>query len=131
MIFFDTAPLVYLLDRNDVGVRSQIERWVASGEEFSSSCVTLSELLVHPKQSGNAKKENLYRLYLSRLLDIPLVVVDERVAEKAASIRAEYGFKIPDSFQLAAALVVGADIFYTNDKKLKTFSELNVLLVEQ
>jgi len=129
MIFFDTAPFVYLLDRNDTRVRSQIERWVRAGEEFSSSCVTWAELLVHPKQSGNAQRENVYRLYINRLLDIPLVIIDERIAEKAASIRAEYRFKIPDSFQLAAALFAGADTFYTNDKKLKEFAEMNVLLV--
>ncbi len=129
MIFFDTAPLIYLLDRDDSRVHSQIERWTRSGEEFASSCVTLAELLVHPKRFKDRQRESRYRLYLSRLMDIPLIVVDERVAEQAAGIRAEYGFETPDAFQLAAAMVAGADVFYTNDKQLKQFSDLNVLLV--
>lgn len=129
IVFCDTSPLIYLLDRDDSRVRSQFERWIRSGEDLASSCVTLTELLVHPKRRGDRRREGRYRLYLNRLLTLPLIAIDERVAESAASIRAEYGFKTPDAFQLAAAMTIGADIFYTNDKQLQRFADLDVILV--
>ena len=108
IVFFDTSPLIYLLDHNDARVSDQLERWIRSGDDFASSYVTLAELLVHPKRMKNPRREGRYRLYLSRLLTLPMVSVDERVAESAASIRAEYGFKMPDAFQLAAAMSIGS-----------------------
>ncbi len=130
IVFFDTAPLIYLLDRDDARVRSQLEQWVQSGEDFASSCVTLTELLVHPKRLKDSRRASRYRLYLNRLLTVPLIVVDERVAELAASIRADYGFKTPDAFQLAAATSIGSDIFYTNDQALLKFDGVEIVLVD-
>ena len=41
------------------------------------------------------------------------------------------GFKTPDSIQLATALYSGSDIFYTNDKRLSTFSDIKILTIEE
>lgn len=130
IVFFDTAPLIYLLDREHTKVRAQIERWLESGEDFASSYVTLTELLVHPKRLKDHRRAGRYRLYLDRLLTLALIAIDGRVAELAASIRAEFGFKTPDAFQLAAAMAIGADIFYTNDRDLQKFDGLDIVLVE-
>lgn len=132
-VYLDTAPLIYLVEgaaeRRDA-VESQIHKWIDSGEDLATSCMTLVELLVHPKQVGNRRLENKYRLYLERLLALPPIPIDERVAELAASIRAEHGFKPPDALQLAAAVAIGADIFYTNDRQLQRFPDLAVVLVD-
>ncbi len=132
-VYLDTTPLIYLVEggseRSDA-VNSQIRKWIDSGEALVTSCMTLMELLVHPKQMGDLRLENKYRLYLERLLALPPVVIDERVAELAASIRAGHGFKTPDAFQLAAAMVAGADVFYTNDRQLQRFPDMDVVLVD-
>lgn len=61
-----------------------------------------------------------------------VVAIDEAVAKKAAQIRAEYRhFKGMDALQLASACLTGCDTFLTNDKQLKQFSELKVVLVEE
>jgi predicted nucleic acid-binding protein len=131
-VYLDTAPLIYLVEgtpaRSDV-VESQIRNWIESGEDLVTSCMTLMELLVHPKRRGDRRLENQYRLYLERLLALPLQPIDERVAEKAAEIRARHGFKSPDSLQLAAAVCCGCSIFYSNDQALMKFDELDVVLV--
>ncbi len=131
-VYIDTAPFIYIVEGNPSladAVDLQIKKWIDSNEDLLTSCVTLMELLVHPKRTKNRRLEGQYRLSLDRLLAFPPLPVNERVADRAAAIRAEYGFKAPGALQLAAALVAGADVFYTNDKKLKRFSELNVLLV--
>ena len=132
IVFCDSAPLIYLVE--DVASRGglvavQVQKWIDGGVDLASSCMTLMELLVQPKRNGDWRLENQYRLYLERILALPPLVLDERVAELAAGIRADHGFKTPDAFQLAAAMSVGADIFYTNDKQLQRFTDLEVMLV--
>jgi len=132
-VYLDTAPLIYLVEgtpsRSGV-VDSQIRKWIESGEDLVTSCVTLMELLVHPKRSGDRRLENQYRLFLERLLALPPLPVDERVAEQAAEIRARHGFKTPDSLQLAVAVCCGCSVFYSNDRALQKFDGLDVVLVE-
>ncbi|RKX47463.1 MAG: hypothetical protein DRP64_00905 [Verrucomicrobia bacterium] len=133
-VFIDTAPFIYLVEdvpsRSDL-VDAQIQKWIDADQDLVTSCVTLMELLVQPNRNRDRRLENQYRLYVERLLAFPPLPIDERIAEKAAEIRAIYGFKAPDALQLAAAISVGADVFYTNDKQLQQFDGLDVLLVDE
>ena len=86
--------------------------------------------MVHPKKNGDVRLENQYRFHLERLLALPLVPVDERVAEQAAEIRATHGFKTPDSLQLASAMTCGCSVYYSNDRALQRFDGLEVVLVD-
>ncbi len=57
--------------------------------------------------------------------------IDEEIASRAAKIRAEYTtFKAMDSLQLATACERGCDAFLSNDKRIKKFKDLEVVLVE-
>ncbi len=131
LVFLDTSPLIYLLDFEDVRVVRQIDQWVRSGYKFATSYVTLAELLIHPKKQHDLRKEGQYRLYLEQLITYPMISVDARVANFVAEIRADYGFKLPDAMQLAAAISVGADVFYTNDANLTKCKDLEVVLVSE
>jgi len=59
-----------------------------------------------------------------------LYPVDEIVAERAAEIRAQYQYRTPDAIQLATGLEHDATLFITNDKRLKNFLELTVLVLD-
>lgn len=51
--------------------------------------------------------------------------VDPLIAEQAARIRGKYrSFKAMDALQIAAAVIGGCDMFFTNDKQLKQEEEL-------
>ena len=52
------------------------------------------------------------------------------VSEKTAEIRAKFNFKTPDVIQMATASICGADLIITNDKKLKKFQEIRVLILD-
>jgi len=61
------------------------------------SVVTLAEILVGLDSEARGKAQLLLEQY--RILSI-----DPPVAEKAASLRRRYGWKLPDAFQAALAL---------------------------
>lgn len=54
------------------------------------------------------------------------------IAKEAAGIRAEYKtFKSMDALQLAAAALMGCDLFLTNDKQLKQFAGIRCITVDK
>lgn len=57
--------------------------------------------------------------------------VNIEIAVRAAQIRAEYGFKSPDALQLAIAVHHSADYFLTNDKRLISFKELEIIILDE
>lgn len=124
-VFLDTATLIYfiegnsayqpllarLFDCNDKGVLS-----------FSTSSVTLLEVLVKPLREGHHALAGQYRDILTTAPGIELLDVTSTVAEKAAHLRAKYNLRTPDAIQLAACIEFGADYFLTNDNRLKAVS---------
>lgn len=65
-------------------------------------------------------------------MEIEIKIIDKKIAEKAAKIRAEYKFfKTMDSLHLATACIVDSDLFLTNDKQLKQFKEIECITVEE
>jgi len=59
-----------------------------------------------------------------------LNLVDALIAERAAKIRAHYQYRTPDAIQLATGVEHNATLFITNDKRLKSFSALTILVLE-
>ena len=132
-VFLDTAPLIYLLEtRGDrqKAVAAQLRAWVGSHTSLETSVLTLTELLTGPRQEG---KEHLARQYRAGLMDLlgrPLLPIDERTADHAATLRARFGLRTPDALQVSSAILAGCEAFYTNDRRLCTCSELEVILVD-
>jgi predicted nucleic acid-binding protein len=95
-----------------------------------SSYLTLLEVLVQPIRAGRFDLVRLYRDTLLRGRNFDLVPLDGAVAEQAAEIRALYGFRTPDSIQLATALRRRADLYVTNDRRLARFEGLTILVLD-
>ena len=72
-----------------------------------------------------------YRRVLLKSPNMRLLPLGEGVAEEAARIRASYRFKTPDAIQLASAKLSQADIFITNDRKLRRFKEVPMLVLSE
>ncbi len=133
-IFIDTAPLIYLIEGEEnfaACVEKQLRQWVIAGENLATSTLTLLELLVAPIKQEDKHLVQKYRALLQDILSEPLIPLSEAISEMAAQIRGATGFKTPDSIQLATALYAGADIFYTNDKRLSKFSDIKILIIEK
>lgn len=136
-IFVDTAPFIYFIEKNEDNpryfdkVKSFFDECYYDDAEFVTSVITVEEYLVFPYRIHSQGHVDMFEKLLNTL-DFSLVVIDEAVAKKAATIRAEYkAFKAMDALQLAAAVLSGCDLFLTNDRQLKQFGEIRCLTVEE
>lgn len=131
-VFVDTAPLICLCEGTadfKANTTNQFTLWFNQGAEIASSVLSLMELCIHPLQAGDTKRFHLYEQNMQQLCTEPLLSIYASTAISAVQIRAQYGIGAVDSLQLAAALEADCDLFYTNDKALMKFKQLNVILV--
>lgn len=129
----DTAPFIYFLERNPIYVDRvrDIFKRITQGRMIGiSSVVTLAEVLVQPKQAGNSTLVQQYQRLLLRSRHFSLRAIDAISAEQAADLRSRYGIRIPDAFQIAAAIQSGCTAFLTNDARLTRVTDLTVLVLD-
>lgn len=129
IIALDTNIFTYYLNKQSSFYyqAEQIFRTIAHKQQQAvTSILTLTELL-----SFKASDLMLEKLEQELLLipNLKIVDVDRSIGKEAARIRRQYGFRLPDCLQLATAKQAKAQAFITNDKKLKRFRELEVLLL--
>jgi len=132
-IHFDSMTLIYLIERHpSYGplVREAFTLVDAGRCAGLSSFVTLLEVLVKPFRDKRDDLAQQYRDLLIGSRGFSLFPLDRRIAEDGAGIRARYGFRTPDAIQLATAVRHGADAFLTNDARLKSFDQLDVLVLD-
>lgn len=133
IVFIDTAPIIYFLEGKPENRKKLFPIFQANdfGKfQLQTSIITLTEVLVLPFRLG---KKDLVRRYKKILLQSPHFVIHELNAEigiKAAEIRATKQFKTPDAFQIATAIVYGADFFLTNDKALNIIENVQVIVLD-
>ena len=128
-IFLDTAPVTYYLEENAQffdAVTGFMNRYAEA--RFHTSVVTLMEYSVMPYRNSNQKQIDDLYAFLNDV-EINIATINQTIADTAAKIRAKYStFKGLDSIQLATAKELGCDTFLTNDKQLKQYTELSVVL---
>lgn len=123
----DTNIFAYYLDRQSsfYAKAEELLRFIDDNRlRMVTSIITLTELL-----SLNAEREILEKLEneFYSAPNLSVIDVNRVIAREAAEVRREYGFKLPDAVQLAAALSVKAKVFITNDQRLKAFKKLKVI----
>jgi predicted nucleic acid-binding protein len=134
VIAFDTAPFIYYIE--DVAPYADLldsvfalinDRTVAA----VTSVVTLSEILAKPLADKNFSLAEEIKFTLKALASLSIVSIDDKLAEAAALIRVRYKIRLPDAFQIAAALQGGATLFLTNDKAVKKIDATEVLVLSE
>ena len=89
------------------------------------SDLTRMECLVGPLKTGNAVVESEFRAFFAAT-GMQVVAITAAVCDRATLIRATANIKPMDSLQLAAAVVHGASVFFTNDRRLNSFTGLTI-----
>jgi predicted nucleic acid-binding protein len=133
-VCFDTAALIYFIERNPkyVGLARPLFAAIDRGDKTGiTSYITLLEVLVKPLLERRNDLAKEYRQLLLGSPSLHLHAVDRHVAEEAARIRATHNFKTPDAIQLATAKLAKADVFVTNDARLKAFPDVPVVVLEE
>lgn len=130
-IFLDTSPFIYYLQKNELYYSNMVRFWGNYVEyDYITSSITVTEYLTYPYRQNDLKLINEFYSFI-RGMDIQIKGIGERVADKAAQIRAEYRFfKTMDALQLATACITGCDLFLTNDKQLRQFSEVRCVTLD-
>ena len=95
------------------------------------SVVTSMELTVHPWRMGRSDVARHYEMLLVNFPNLKRVDVTRPIARRAAQLRAKYHVRPVDALLVATALLNGATIWITNDKKLKqAASEIEVAILD-
>jgi predicted nucleic acid-binding protein len=128
IVYLDSAIVTYLIEGPDpfrVRARARLARIAAAGDQIAVSYLTRLECRVKPTALNDARLLADYDAFFQSpdLLTFPL---PERVFEQATMIRAQHGFKLGDSLNLATAVEHGCGTFLTNDAQLRQFPDITV-----
>lgn len=133
-IGLDTAPLIYFIEENP----TCLERVSAFFEaldrgDFGAvpSMVTLIEVLVHPLRRNDAALARRYQDILLSAKGLIILPLSQEVAEGAARLRAAHHIRTPDAIQISTAIDAGASFFLTNDSRLPSLPNLQVLVLDE
>lgn len=116
-VFWDTNLFVYFLEGGQFAprVREIRARMIERGDQLVTSALTLGELLVKPRERGEAVLRD-HEVTIRRIASI--LAFDAACASTYAAIRSDRTIKAPDAIQLACAAAAGVDLFITNDDRL-------------
>ena len=130
-IFLDTSPLIYYLQKNELYYPSMVLFWDNYVEyDYVTSSITITEYLTYPYRYNDLRMINEFYSFIYGM-DIQTKAIGEKIADKAAQIRAGYKFfKTMDALQLATACITGCELFLTNDKQLKQFREIRCITLD-
>ena len=96
-----------------------------------TSIITLLEVLVRPKKERNKHLVEEYKFLLQTFPNLEMVSLDEKTADIASSLRAEYSIKTGDAFQVASSILAGAKAFVTNEPSLKRIDRLDIIIMKE
>ena len=131
-IALDSNVLIYLIETRGplADVAASIVDAVAAGRVMAvMSAIGLVEVLVGPARRGDAIA---FESTAEALRDMPFDVsaLDSTIAEDAAWIRGAAGVGLEDAVHLATARSAGATAFVTNDRRLRSIPNLEVVYLD-
>jgi predicted nucleic acid-binding protein len=110
----DTSPFIYLVEKHPLYEDRVVTIFgqVSTGHiQVVTSTLTLTEVLTMPFIKNQPQYVREYREMLLNTESILSVDVDKTIAERAAELRAKYGFKTPDALHVATALETSCQAF--------------------
>ena len=132
-IYIDTSPYIYYLEKDPQysdKVKNFFIKSYYSGKEFVTSTITVEEYAIVPYREKNEKLLHDFDMLLEDT-GTDIIDITKPIAKKAAEIRAYYSkFKAMDALQLAAAVISGCNVFLTNDKQLRQYTEIAVMTMD-
>lgn len=133
-LFLDTAPVIYYVEEHPhyIALVDKVFDRVDRGLiKAITSSVTLAECLVVPYRTSNVSLQQAFLNALTQSRHTSFAVIDQKVGERAARLRARYSLRLADALQFAVALNSGCDTFLTNDNDLKRVIELKVIVLKE
>lgn len=133
-VCFDSAAIIYFIEQHPIyyAIFRPVFDLVDGGKlEGFSSTITLMEVLVRPIRERRADLIDTYGKRLTKARGFQLFPIDRLVAKRGAELRAERAsLRPPDAMQLATASLHEADAFLTNDKRLRSCGDVDVVVID-
>lgn len=133
-IALDTNLFIYLVEKNQdyfSTVKLLFDK-IQKGQLIGvTSSLIYTEVLSKPLKEGNTTIADKYNVLLATFPNLTIKDVDKDIAIISAKLRAKYKIKTPDAIFIATGIAENADIFITNDTKLKNIEEIKVTLLNQ
>lgn len=132
-LFLDTAPVIYLIERNPRFFDTVQEIFVALEQgdiQVVTSPITLAECLVGAYQANQPQAASSFTRYLTQA-NVEFVETTAAIADQAAKLRVQHKLVLADAIQLATALQSQCQGFLTNDIELKRVTGIQILVVDR
>src|SRR2546427_6757780 len=123
--YLDAAPIIYVIEGTQPFATTVEAKLSVGGLTLVTSELTRLECRVLPLRNGNTKLLQDFDDYFANSI-AEIVPLTRDVIDHATEIRAQYGFKTPDSLHLAAAVITNCDVFLTNDHRLNRFTGITI-----
>jgi len=127
-ISIDSNAFIYFFENSKLAfkLKKLFQQAVDQKIQIIVPTVLLTEILYLPFKVEDQKILSLYSNLDKKPYNIRFIDLNKEIAINASRIRAQYGFKTPDSLFLATALDQNVESFITNDKRLHRFKEIKV-----
>lgn len=133
-LFLDTAPIIYYIEAHpQFGplAKQAVEAFQTGNVQAFSSTITLAEVLPKPVELGDTALVDQFISLLRHGKNLRLLDITADIAESAGKLRGKYlTLRTMDALQIATALSTGADAFMTNDRRLKSVTEIDVFVLK-
>ena len=136
ILCIDSSILIYHLEEikpYDELTRLLIGKIAESHLLCNISTLTITELFTKPYRLKDYDKIALFEEFISSLPNTVIQSIDYEISKFAASLRADYNLKTPDSIILSTAFTTKSSHFITNDTAFKKIQldGLKVLILDE
>jgi predicted nucleic acid-binding protein len=128
IVYLDSMIVIYLLEGPEpfrTRARDRMDQLVAAGDQAAISDLTRLECRLKPIRLGDATLLAEYDAFFAAP-DLLGLSLPPPVFERATIIRAQHGFRLADSLNLATAVEHACERFLTNDVQLRRFPDIVV-----
>ena len=134
VVGIDTMGFIYHFEKNEdyLSFTKVLFSSIEAGTiNAVTSVITLLEILVKPKEEKNKHLVEEYKFLLHTFPNLKMLPFDEKTADVASSLRAEYNIKTPDAIQVTSSILAGAKAFITNEPSLKRINEFDIIVMKE
>lgn len=132
-VFLDTSCFIYTMENNpkyNLVTRLVLNAITDKKLKAVTSVITLAEVLRKPFENNDLLLAQMYHSVFTQTQNLETIELDTELSINTAKIAADYKFKLPDSYQFAVAEKLNCKSFLTNDKALKKFKGLEVIVLD-
>lgn len=132
-IYLDTAPIIYYIEASPLfgpPMKELIDLYRQGAFSLCTSVLTITETIPKPFSAGDRELQQKFLSFFRNRQNMTLFPVSESIAVCAGELRGLYpSLRTMDALQIATAIDTQADLFVTNDAKLKQIKEVSILLL--